>query len=78
MKIYLVKETKEEYIRRCNIKPINNYIDNKNNEKQLKINDLEESTVQFSFIDTLLDQYKIVGQIFNTYIVLREKINQCI
>ncbi len=39
--------------------------------------DYEDNTgdhaVQFTFLDTLLNQYKIIGQIFNTYIILEKE-----
>lgn len=68
----LINEIQGKYIQDSNIGPINQFIDDKNNEEQLQINCLEEDIVQFSFLNTLLDQYKIVGQIFNTYIVLEK------
>jgi len=76
----VINETKEKYIQSSGqkyvqdsgIKPTNDFIDSKNNEEQLAITCGEEDTVQFSFLNTLLDRYKIVGQIFNTYIVLEK------
>jgi len=76
----VINEAKEKYIQASGkryvqdsgIKPTNDFIDSKNNEEQLAITCVEEDTVQFSFLNTLLEQYKIVGQIFNTYIVLEK------
>lgn len=72
IKNVLINETQGKYIQDSNTGEISQPIDDKNNEEQLQINCLEEDIVQFSFLNTLLDQYKIVGQIFNTYIVLEK------
>ncbi|MBU5677496.1 DNA mismatch repair endonuclease MutL [Alkaliphilus sp. MSJ-5] len=72
IKNVLINETQGKYIQDSNTGEISQFIDDKNNEEQLQINSLEEDIVQFSFLNTLLDQYKIVGQIFNTYIVLEK------
>ncbi|QUH20760.1 DNA mismatch repair endonuclease MutL [Alkaliphilus sp. B6464] len=72
IKNVLISETQGKYIQDSNTGEISQPIDDKNNEEQLQINCLEEDIVQFSFLNTLLDQYKIVGQIFNTYIVLEK------
>jgi len=69
----VINETKEKYIQDSSIKLINDLITTNNSVvEQLKITDVEEDTVQFSFLNTLLDQYKIAGQIFNTYILLEK------
>ncbi len=69
----LINETKEEYIQNTKTPPIKHFIDSKNNEgDQIKINEIEENMIQSSFLSTLLDEYKIIGQIFNTYIVLEK------
>ncbi len=72
IKNVLINETQGKYIQDSDTGGISQPIDDKNNEEQLQINCLEEDIVQFSFLNTLLDQYKIVGQIFNTYIVLEK------
>ncbi len=46
---------------------------NKDNGEQAQMGSVCEDMLQSSFLDTLLNQYKIVGQIFDTYIILEKE-----
>lgn len=71
----LIKEINEGYTKKPSTEETKQFIDeeNKISEGQIQINDMEENIVQSSFLNTLLDQYKIIGQVFNTYIILEKE-----
>lgn len=70
-----INEIHENYTENFDIKTIDRFIDkqNENKEKQTEIDNTYKDVIQSSFLDTLLNQYKITGQIFNTYIILEKE-----
>lgn len=66
----LINEVNGDYTKKFSAKKTNQFIDNK---EQTQISDTDENIVQSSFLNTLLNQYKIIGQIFNTYIILEKE-----
>ncbi|HZK57985.1 MAG TPA: DNA mismatch repair endonuclease MutL, partial [Clostridia bacterium] len=67
----LISETCDYYTEKPNAEEGSQFIDkqNRNNENWVQVSDTYEDMVQSSFLDTLLDQHKIIGQIFDTYII---------
>lgn len=70
----LINENNHIYTEKSNLKGSNHFIDIENtNNEQIKFNTRDEDTIQSSFLNTLLNQYKIIGQLFNTYIILEKE-----
>ena len=71
----LANEVNEYYAQNPSVQKTDQFINkqDKNNEKQTQTDDIHEDIVQSSFLNTLLNQYKIIGQIFNTYIILEKE-----
>ncbi|MFW5648348.1 MAG: DNA mismatch repair endonuclease MutL [Candidatus Alkaliphilus sp. MAG34] len=70
----LINEACDNYVQKSNVAEKGQFVDkqDRDNENWVQVSDTYEDTVQSSFLDTLLDQYKIIGQIFDTYIILEK------
>lgn len=70
----MANEISEDYIQKSGVRRTNSFIDNQNNDnrERTRVSDISEDILQSSFLDILSDQYKIIGQIFDTYIILEK------